>query len=48
MTKAQARRRLAEAGAKIMKVMVAYPEAISPTFATKMIKDLQTINKKLK
>ena len=48
MSKAQARKRLAEAGQKVFKVMVAYPEACSPMQMDKMIKELAKITNKLK
>ncbi len=47
MTKAQARRRLAEAGSKVMKVMIAYPEACSAMCADKIVKELAKITKKI-
>lgn len=48
MTKAQARKRLAEAGTKIMKVMIDYPEALSLTKMDSIIKTLSNSTKKLK
>jgi hypothetical protein len=47
MTKAQARRRIAEAGTKILKVMIAHPEACSPMMMNKITQDLAKITKKL-
>lgn len=48
MTKAQARKRLAEAGTKIFKVMIAHPESCSPMMMDKIMKDLAKITNKLK